>query len=166
MSKVYEFKDYDKYFSLRPGYGLWLVILYFMHPYILLVSTFSMGKGGGNKEGLSLLKEMVYPDNFSLALAILATLPALFFIYAWTRRKPGAPGMVQYIWKNGAHVLSLSALLNMVVAFVPLLMGIRHTLGNIGWAQIGLSVWVLAYLQFSKREQDAFADFPKEQEDA
>jgi len=162
-SKVYEFHDYDKNLSLKCGYGLWLVILYFMHPYILLVSTRSVGRGGGRKEGLEVLKNMVYPDNFSLVLAILATLPALCFIYAWTRRRPGASTMVRYIWRNGVHMLSFAALFNIVVVFVPFMMGLKLTLGMIGWAQIGLSVIVILYLQFSERVKDTFADFPEDQ---
>lgn len=162
MSKVYAYKNYDKYLSLRIGSGLWLVILYFMHPYILLVSTRSVGRGGSRKEGLEALKDLVYPDNFSLALAILATLPALCFIYAWTRRRPGASSIVKYIWKNGMVILSISALLNIVVKFVPLMIGINHPIGMIGWVQVGLSMLIILYICSSERVKDTFSDFPGE----
>ena len=158
-SKVYSYKDYDKNLSLKAGHGLWLVVLYLLHPYILLLSALRSSQG----EAAS-LKNMVYPDNFSLTLAILATIPALCFIYAWTRRNPGASNIVQYIWRNGSMMLTLTALLNVATVFVPLLLDIKHKIHMIGWAQLAISILVIVYVQFSQRVKDTFADFPGEKE--
>ena len=159
MPKVYSFKDYDKNLSLKVGHGLWLIVLYLLHPYILLFSTLL-----SRQSDAAGLKNMVYPDNFSLTLAILATIPALCFIYAWTRRNPGASNIVQYIWRNGSMMLTLTALLNVATVFVPLLLDIKHKIHMIGWAQLAISMMVIAYVQFSQRVKDTFADFPGEKE--
>jgi len=37
MSKIYNFSDYDKYFSLKINFELWLIIAWFMRPVILLI---------------------------------------------------------------------------------------------------------------------------------
>jgi len=157
MSKVYSYKDYDKYLCLKAGPGLWLVVLYLLHPYILLLSALRSRQ----REGAG-LKNLVYPDDFSLTLAILATIPALCFIYAWIKRNPGGGDTVKYIWRNGAMVLSLTALLNVAIVFVPLLLDFKHNIHIIGWAQIAASVAVILYVQLSPRVKDAFADFPVE----
>jgi len=75
MSRVYSYKDYDKNLSLKAGHGLWGVVLYLLHPYLLLFSALR-----SKQVGAAGLKDLVYPDNFSLTLAMLATLPALCFI--------------------------------------------------------------------------------------
>ena len=45
MHKVYSFSDYDKHMSLKVDFNLWLVIAYFLRPFILKVSTIQMGFG-------------------------------------------------------------------------------------------------------------------------
>ena len=89
MAKVNSCKDYDTFLCLKISSGMWLVILYLLRPYILLISTFRMGRGGGKSEGISVLRDMVYPDDFSLALGIFATVPVLILMYGWIKRKPG-----------------------------------------------------------------------------
>lgn len=161
MSRVYSFKDYDKNLSLKVGLGLWMVVLYLLHPYILLLSALRP-----HQPDVAGLKNMVYPENFSLTLAILATLPALCLIYAWTRRNPGASNVVQYIWRHGSMVLTVTALLNIATVFVPLFLDFKHKTHMVGWMQLAISVMVIVYVQLSQRVKDTFADFPGEGESA
>jgi Protein of unknown function (DUF2919) len=158
MSRKYTFEDYDKNLSLKVSTELWLVVLYFLHPYILLISarrsTDSAAAG---------LKNIVFPNDFSLAIAILATLPALCFIYAWTRRSPGASSLVKYIWRNGSLFLTSSGLFNIATVLAPLFVGVGHKMRTVGWVQLGISVVIIAYVQFSRRVKDTFADFPEDQ---
>ena len=157
MPEKYSFKDYDKHLSLKVCPELWLAILYFLHPYLLLLSSFR-----SINPDAAALKSMIYPDDFSLAVAILATTPALCFIYAWTRRSPGGSSLVKYIWRNGSMFLSLAALFNIATVLVPLLAGAGHKIHIVGWAQLGISVVIIVYVQFSQRVKDTFADFPDE----
>jgi hypothetical protein len=46
MSRVYPFSAYDKYMSLKLDSNMWLIIVYFLRPFILKVSTIQMGRGG------------------------------------------------------------------------------------------------------------------------
>jgi len=162
MPTLYSFKDYDKYFCLKVSFGLWLVILFLLRPYILIVSSFRMGRGGGGASGAGGLKDLVYPDHLSIFLAILATIPVLVFVYAWTRRKPGAADFVRKVWQNGMFILIIAAALNIVIVFVPLLIGVIHKVHMVGWVQVGLSILVTVYLLRSQRNKDAFDDFPEE----
>lgn len=163
MSSVYSFKDYDQHLSLKPSPGLWLVILYLLRPYIILLSSLRMGRGGGGGvQGADGLKNIVYPDDFSLALAILATIPVMVFMYAWSRRKPGAKPLIKKLWRRGGLILTMAVALNILVVFVPLLTMVSHKIVLTNWIQVGISVLIIWYLHFSQRVKDTFADFPEE----
>jgi hypothetical protein len=106
---------------------------------------------------------MVYPDDFSLTLGILATIPVLILMYGWVKRKPGAPYYVQKIWRHGTWILIATAVLNIVIVFVPLLLGLIHQIHLAGWVQVVLPLPIIAYLYYSQRVKDTFADFPVKQ---
>jgi hypothetical protein len=158
MSKAYDVNDYDKNLSLKVSYDLWLIILYLLHPLILLLSTLRMAQ----RTGVGSLRELVYPDDFSLALSILATVPVLLFVYAWTRREPGAPAFVQRLWAKGALLLAAAAALYIATVFVPLLTHAAASIQPVGWAQVAISVFIIVDLFTSRRVRDTFADFPGE----
>lgn len=160
MSRLYDFSEYDKFLSLKVGAGLWLVMLYLLRPYIVLIATFRMGRGGTGAAGIDGIRNILYPDDFSLVLALLSTLPALLFFYAWSRRKPGGGPLVKKLWKNGAGLLVAAAVLNIVVVLVPLLTGAVAAVHLLGWLQIVLAVVIIGYLCSSRRVRDTFADFP------
>jgi hypothetical protein len=162
MSRVYSYKDYDKFLCLKVSSEMWLIMLYLLRPYILLISTLRLGRGGGNSKGISGLKDMVYPDDFSLALGIFATIPVLILMYGLMKRKPGAPDYVQKIWRHGTWLLIAAAVLNIVIVFVPLLLGLIAQIHPAGWVQVVLPLPIILYLYFSQRVKDTFADFPPE----
>jgi hypothetical protein len=164
MSRLYDFNQYDKYFSLKVNTGLWLVILYLMRPYIVLIGTLKMGRGSSGAVGVEGVRNILYPDNFSIVLAILATIPALLFMYAWSRRKPGAGALVIKLWKQGANLLAAAAAMNIVIVFVPWLTGAVVRIHALGWVQVGFAIVIIGYLYSSRRARDTFADFPVEKE--
>lgn len=157
MSKLYGFSEYDKYFSLKVSAELWIIILYLLRPYIVLIA--SMGSGQGESGGI---RNILYPDDLSLTLAIFSTIPALLFFYVWSRRKPGAGTMVKKLWANGGKLLVAAAVLNIAIVFVPLLSGIVSSIHALGWVQVGIAVIIIFYLLGSRRARDTFADFPVE----
>lgn len=164
MSKLYDFSQYDKHLSLKLNSELWLIIFYLMRPYIVLVASLRPSRQDAGAVGVDGVRNMLYPDDFSLVLAILATLPVLFFIYAWSRRKPGAGSLVRALWKNGATLLAMSAALNILIVFVPILLGVVAGIHTLGWLQVGFAVAIIAYLYSSRRVRDTFQDFPVERE--
>ena len=149
--------------SLKISLELWLVIVYLIRPFPVLISTIRMGRGGvKNLEGVDGIKQMLYPDNFSLVLGILATIPAILFMVAVMKRKPTAGAFFRGVWRNGAIMLSAAAAMNIVIVFIPILTGVISRVHMIGWVQIAMSVVIIYYLHTSQRVKDTFGDFPAE----
>ena len=163
MSRVYPFTAYDKYMSLKLDSNMWFIIVYFLRPFILKVSTIQMGRGA-KSDSVSGLKDLVYPNDFGFFLAFVATIPVLLLIFAYAKRKPGASELVQSLWRNGRNLLVAAAVLNIIVIFIPFLANITHSINVYGWGQLALAVAIIVYLYSSKRVTDTFADFPEENE--
>ena len=163
MSRVYPFSAYDKNMSLKLDSNVWLIIVYFLRPFILKISTIQMGRGA-KSDSVSGLKDLVYPNDFGFFLAFIATIPVLILIFAYAKRKPGAADYVKSIWQNGRKLLVAAAVLNVIVIFVPFLIHITHSINVYGWGQLTVAVGIIVYLYQSKRVTDTFADFPRESE--
>lgn len=162
MSKLYSFNDYDKYMSLKLDFELWLIIVYFLRPFIMQVSTIQMGRGA-KSDSVSGLKDLVYPNDFGFFLAFLATIPVLLLIMVYIKRKPGASGWVRRIWHKGKQLLLATAVLNMIIIFIPFLMDLTHKINMLGWGQLAIAAYIVFYLYTTQRVTDTFADFPKDE---
>ena len=156
----YKFTDYDKHLCLKPSPGMWLVILFLLRPYVVIASSFRIGRSAGNVSGVSGLREMIYSDGLFLVLGVLASIPALLFVFVWIKRNPGAPDLYRKIWHKSALLLMLSAALSIVIVFLPLAIGTIDRINAIGWAQAVISAVIIPYLLLSKRARDVFMDFP------
>lgn len=165
MSKLYSFSDYDKYMSLRLDLEMWLIIAYFLRPFIMKVSTIQMGRGA-KSDSVGGLKDLVYPDDFGFFIAFLATIPVLILVFAYVKRKPGASGLVRKIWHNGRMLLVVTAVLNVIIIFVPFLLDVTHSINMLGWGQLAIAVYILFYLYTTQRVKDTFSDFPKDDPEA
>jgi hypothetical protein len=165
MSKIYSFSDYDKYMSLKLDFEVWLIIVYFLRPFIMKVSTIQMGRGT-KSDSVSGLKDLVYPDDFGFFIAFLAAIPVLLLVLSYAKRKPGASGLVRKIWHNGRTLLLVTAVLNIVIIFVPFLMDLTHSINMFGWAQLAIAIYIIFYLYTKQRVIDTFADFPADDPEA
>lgn len=161
MLKLYSFSDYDKYMSLKLNLETWLIIAYFLRPFILKVSTIQMGRGA-RSSSVSGLKDLVYPNDFGFFIAFLATIPVLVLVYAYAKRKPGASALVRKIWHNGKKLLLVTAILNLIIIFVPFLVDLTYRLDVLGWGQLAIAVFIIFYLYSTQRVKDTFADFPQD----
>ena len=161
VKKVYSFEEYDKYLCLKPSRGLWLVVLFLLLPFVFMLLTFLFGRRGGDTTFLKDMQEVLYPDNLSFMLAFLASMPTLIFMYAWIRRKPGASENVKKICRNGVVILSATAIMNVIVIFVPLLTRGISSIHWVGWVEAALLFVIIGYLHSSQRVKDTFSDFPK-----
>ena len=165
MSKLYSFSDYDKYMSLKLDLEVWLIIAYFLRPFIMKISTIQMGRGA--KSGsVSGLKDLVYPNDFGFFIAFLATIPVLLLVFAYAKRKPGASGLVRKIWHKGRTLLIVTAVLNLIIIFVPFLVDLTYRINMLGWVQLAIAVYIIFYLYTTQRVKDTFADFPKDDPEA
>jgi hypothetical protein len=165
MSEVYSFKDYDKYLCLKPPAEFWLVLVFYLRPLVLKISTFQMGRGGSKTDAVSGLFDIAYPDNFSFFLGVMAILPAVLIVIALAKRKPGATDFVKKIWRNSVKLLMLAAVLNIVVILLPLVLGKINSIHLLGWVQLAVTALIMGYLLKSQRLRDTFADFPVESGD-
>jgi hypothetical protein len=163
MSRVYPFSAYDKYMSLKFDTNMWLVIVYFLHPYILKISTIQMGRGA-RSDSVAGLKNLIYPDDFGFFLAFVASIPVLVVVVAYARRKPDAPQWVRSIWRNGRNLMLVAAVLSIVVVFIPFLAELSHSIPVYGWGQLAVAAGIIYYLFTSTRVADTFADFPADSE--
>ena len=161
MSKLYTFSDYDKYMSLKPDFEMWLIIMYFLRPFILEISTIQMGRGA-KSDSVSVLKDMVYPDDFGLFIAFLATLPVIILLVAYIKRKPAASRLVRKVWHSGKTLLVVTAMLNVIIVFVPFVLDLTHSINMLGWGQLAIALYIIFYLYTTPRVKDTFADFPKD----
>jgi len=161
MSKLYTFSDYDKYMSLKPDFEIWMIMVYFLRPFIMKISTIQMGRGA-KSDSVSGLKDLVYPNDFGFFVAFLATVPVILLLVAYAKRKPGAPQWVRKIWRQGKALLIGTAVLNVIIIFVPFLLDLTHSINMLGWAQLGIALFILFYLNTTRRVKDVFADFPKD----
>jgi len=164
MSKVYPFTAYDKYMSLKLDSNMWLIVVYFLRPFIMKISTIQMGRGA-KSDSVRGLKDLVYPNDFGFFLAFIATVPVLILIFAYAKRKPGASDLIQSIWRNGRNLLVAAAAVNIIVIFVPFFIHLTHSINVYGWGQLAVAIGIIVYLYQSKRVTDTFADFPKESGD-
>ena len=163
MSMVYPFSAYDKHMSLKLDSNMWFIMVYFLRPFIMKISTIQMGRGA-KSDSVSGLKDLVYPNDFGFFLAFIATVPVLILIFAYAKRKPGASELIQSIWRNGRNLLVVAAVVNIVVIFIPFVMHLTHSINAYGWGQLAVAIGIIVYLYQSKRVTDTFADFPKETE--
>ena len=163
MSRVYPFSAYDKYMSLKLDSNMWLIMVYFLRPFILAISTIQMGRGA-KSDSVSGLKDLVYPNDFGFFLAFIATIPVLILIFAYAKRKPEAADYVKSIWRNGRKRLVATAVLNVIIIFIPFLIHLTHSINVYGWGQLAVGIGIIVYLYQSQRVTDTFADFPKESE--
>ncbi len=162
MSKLYDFTEYDKYLCLKPSAELWLVMLYLLRPFIILLVTRMLSHVAPGVKDVENLRYLLYPDDLSLLVALLAAVPVLIFLYGLSKRKPGAGVLVRRLWKNGANLLAAAAILNVPIVFAPLLTGSLTRIHLLGWVQAGLAIVITGYLYSSRRVRDTFADFPVE----
>ena len=163
MSRVYPFSAYDKDLSLKLDLYMWLIIVYFLRPFILKISSFQIGRGL-KSESVKGLKDLVYPDDFGFFLAFIATIPVLILMFSYMKRKPEAAEYVRTIWRNGKRLLVAAAVLNIVIIFIPYIADITHSINIYGWVQLAVAIGIITYLYSSIRVTDTFADFPKETE--
>jgi len=159
MSRYYSIEKYDKYLSLKFSPVMWLIVLFLLRPYIIFFASIA------NRSDRMMLINLFYSDKLPLSLGAFAGIPAALLVYAWTRRRPGAPDFVKRLWHKGRILLSVSALLNGAIVFVPLWLGVGHRITAYGWGQLAASLLILVVVYRSRYMRDCFADFP-EGEDA
>lgn len=160
MQAKYSINNYDKYICLKINDTLWIILLFLLRPYLVtLVSIL-------NRKDKTAIINMVYADKMALWWGLVVGIPAALVIYASVRRKPGASAFSRALWHRGRELLAASAILNVAVVFVPVWTGAVYKVSIAGWAQLVVSLGIVATLYTSHYIRDCFSDYPTEVEDA
>ncbi len=154
MSKYHAISCYDKNLYLKPNATMWLIFLFLSRAYAIAILSIA---NRGDRTGLI---DLFYPDRLTMSLGALAGIPAALLIYAWVKRKPGAPQYVRNTWRKGRALLVVSALLNACVVFVPFWMGTVHAIPAGSWAQLAVALLIVIAVYSSSYIRDCFNDFP------
>ncbi len=155
MAEKYPFSAYDKYLCLKPDVSIWLILAFLLRPYVVVLLSIA------NRKDAAGLINLVYSDRIAMILAAIAAIPAIFVVYAFIKRVPDAPDKVRWIWQYGRELLLVASFLNVLVVFLPLLTGFAREISTVGWAQFGISVYIIYYLFTERKVRDTFADFPQ-----
>ena len=135
---------YDEHFALRISVGLWLVMLYTVHPQILLLIVHLPPSGA----------ELDYLRGLVDVYALLATLPAMLVLIAAVRRRPAAGAFLRGVWRRGPRLL-------VATLVVHLARSVLDTHGPWTALRIGADLVAATVLLGVPRIRDTFADFPK-----
>jgi hypothetical protein len=155
MQMKYDITDYDENLCLRVSPIMWIAMLFLLRAYLIaLLSVVNFN------DRLALIN-MFYSNHMQLSLGALAGIPVLVVLYAWRNRKPDASARIRWIWRNGRSFVVVSAVLNTVAIFAPILLGISHHIADIEQVQVALCGVVLVFLFASKRVPQTFSDFPR-----
>jgi hypothetical protein len=147
--------DYDEHGSLKPGFALWLVILYLSRHLLLMVMgavTALVGARRGLDAGSlgTLLSQPVF---------LFSSAPAVAVLLAGLRRTPKGGRLPRLVWRHGrmllvGAVLVDLGLLGMVAVISYGNLNVYHVI------QLVLDGYVLWYLLQSRRVDRVFEDFP------
>ena len=156
MANKYSINNYDKYICLKINGMLWLIILFLLRPYLVTIISLVNRK---DKTGLI---NMIYSDKMILWWGLLASVPVILVIYAWSNKKPDASSFVKMLWHRGRELLAAAAIFNVAVVFIPFWMGVTNRVQTIGWIQLTICLGIVAILYSSSYVRDCFSEFPKE----
>lgn len=155
MSNKYDITSYNYHLSLKVNVMMWCIILFLIRPYVVtLLSVVNFRDSMG-------LINMVYVDRLSMSLSAFAALPVVLLVYALIKRRPDASDFVKRIWSNGRHLLAVTAMLHATIFSAPLWIDNDVKMNNVIWAQLILSIGVIAVVYSSQYIQDCFDDFPE-----
>ena len=135
-------------------YIMWSIFLFLLRPYVVLILSVA------NRRNKMALIEMLYTDKLIMSLGAFAGIPAALLMYAWLKRLPGGSDYVRKIWKNGRELLAVSALLNALLVFLPLMMGKTEVVSLIGWCELAICFVIIVMLYKYTYIKDCFSEFP------
>jgi len=152
--KVYPISCYGKHLCLVPDFNMWLIFLFLIRPYLVLIISVA------NRTDRLQLINLLYADRMMMWLGLLAGIPAVLVVYAWMKRQPNATKFVRYIWHRGKLLLAISAIFNIGIVVLPMLLIDAHNFSIHGLWQLVVSALVLGVVLKSDYIRDCFLDFP------
>jgi ABC-type dipeptide/oligopeptide/nickel transport system permease subunit len=151
----YSLYSYDDYFCLKPPALLWIGALFLSRAVSLPLAVGIAHFAGVSSDATQVLQRVVSVQTL-LPSALAATV-----LFAMCRRSPQASSAVRWIWSRGRILLAAAAVIDFVLAAYALAStdsADGQSLPTVVTA--ALDVYLLAYVWFTRRVRDTFADFP------
>jgi len=156
----YSPEDYDKFFCLKPSFGLYLALIFGIKDFLLVIlPAFASFKS--NSTSLDYLAGLVQPEMFIADLMVIVVWLALF------KRNPDSKVVWKNIWLKGRLILVVAFSVHVAILLVEQLYAF-NAVAN--WQRaldlklvylLIINLIFIANLSTSQRIKDTFADWPK-----
>jgi hypothetical protein len=154
-SRSYSLTSYDQYLCLKPPLMLWITCLYLSRALALPLFSGLASWSGTDTASLS-------QGAFQLS-AMPPALPAFLVLMALLTRSPSRGRFARWIWANSRTLLGLSAILDLALPGVLLLLGdghaLKQTLGRL--LSEAFDLYFLLFIACSQRTRDVFRSYPE-----
>ena len=158
----YSPEDYDKFFCLKPSFGLYLALIFGIKDFLLVIlPAFASFKS--NSTSLDYLAGLVQPEMFIADLMVIVVWLALF------KRNPDSKVVWKNIWSKGRLMLVVAFGVHVAILLVEQLYAF-NAVAN--WQRaldlklvylLIINLIFIANLSTSQRIKDTFADWPKKE---
>jgi len=156
----YSPEEYDKFFCLKPSFGLYLALVFGIKDFLLVIlPAFASFKS--NSTSLDYLAGLVQPEMFIADLIVILVWLALL------NRSPNAKVVWKNIWSKGQLMLIVAFGIHAAILLVEQLYAF-NAVAN--WQRaldlklvylLIINLIFIANLSTSQRIKDTFADWPK-----
>ena len=158
----YSPEDYDKFFCLKPSFGLYFALIFGIKDFLLVIlPAFASFKS--NSTSLDYLVGLVQPEMFIADLMVIVVWLALF------KRNPDSKVVWKNIWSKGRLMLVVAFGVHVAILLVEQLYAF-NAVAN--WQRaldlklvylLIINLIFIANLSTSQRIKDTFADWPKKE---
>jgi len=156
----YSPEDYDKYFCLKPSFGLYLTLVFGIKDFLLIILP-ALASFKSNSTSLDYLAGLVQPEMFIADLIVILVWLALL------NRSPNAKVVWKNIWSKGQLMLIVAFGIHAAILLVEQLYAFNAVANwQRGWDLkiiylLVINLIFLANLLTSQRIKDTFTEWPK-----
>ena len=141
---------YDANLALKVSPFLWLIIFWSIH-HILLLAMGAVSKSG---EVFALMADYAY----SVPL-LISDIPGVMVLAARFNRSPDAGEKTRWLWRHGIKFLVLGLSISTTATFNSSQLKMVNPENPAFWI-VAANLGIIAYLVWSRRVREIFADFP------
>jgi len=156
----YSPEDYNKYFCLKPSFGLYLTLVFGIKDFLLIILP-ALASFKSNSTSLDYLAGLVQPEMFIADLIVILVWLALL------NRSPNAKVVWKNIWSKGQLMLIVAFGIHAAILLVEQLYAFNAVANwQRGWDLkiiylLVINLIFLANLLTSQRIKDTFTEWPK-----
>jgi hypothetical protein len=159
----YSIEDYNAHDVLKISFNLSLVAAYLLKYFYIMFLLPVFSKVPGLSESVTLAMPFVnkFVEQPANLIFLISSLPVVLVTLAMFRRVPQTKSpLLRWAWTQGRPLLLFSAIIDIALMLLYLLLGIRH-LNEMYILLLYLDGMCIVYLWKSTYVIDAFAQFPE-----